>query len=228
MPYTTIQRVQRRAGVELTSAQIEEAALLIPTAEAFIDQRTGIVWPTAPGIVSESQRIYSHEIRLKRPPVESVQSVFWRTSAPNSEPVLLASSEWELFDPRMGILLVPRFLTREMLRPDWLGMGTVIMVNYTRAVDADGVSVDPRVTLAATDLVLWWLQPQAGGSAPSATVEGGGAGLPSGQIKSYSVGGDLQVTFTDEGRWGKGTTFGVPDNIVSLLDSMKKGRSSFA
>ena len=109
MAYTTLQRVQRRAGAELTSDQLEEAARLIPAAEAFIDQRTGTTWGAAATAVSETQRVYSQRLRLRQPPVASVTSVALRRALPGYQPVVLAPNEYELAEPELGLLLLPAY-----------------------------------------------------------------------------------------------------------------------
>ena len=48
-------------------------------------------------------------------------------------------------------------------------------------------------------------------------------------MKSYSVGGDLSVTFADEGgRWGTGRALGVPADLLALIDALPGGKALFA
>jgi hypothetical protein len=242
MPYTTLQRVQQRAGVALTSDQVEEAARLIPAADAFIDQRTGVVWDAPAAVSDEAQRVYSNRIRLRRPPVATISRVALRSTTPNEMARELDPTEYELADPWRGVLLLPRGASWWPGPGGWCPAtwtGPYVLVSYTRPAGPDPEAVDPRVSLAATDLVVYWLSPLLwGGSSGSAGVgasgggtgvsTAGGQGLPAGEIKRYSVGGDLDVTFADGGRWGVDHALGVPADLVGLLDSLRVGRASFA
>lgn len=232
MAYTTLARIELRAGVDLSAEQEAEATELIGAAERFIDDRTGTTWEPAAATVRETQRVYSQRLRLRQPPVESVTSVALRRATPGYEAVVLAPSEYELAEPALGVLLLPASWGASGLAGGvwgtWWppGAGAFVTVEYERAATGDGLTVDPRVTLAATDLVVYWLQPVLG-SGGGAT--GGGAALPAGTIKSYSVGGDLQVAFADEGgRWGTQRSLGIPADLLALIDALPGGKALFA
>lgn len=233
MAYTTLARIELRAGVDLSAEQKAEATELIGAAQRFIDDRTGTTWEPAAATVRETQRVYSQRLRLRQPPVESVTSVALRRATPGYAPVVLSSSEYELAEPALGVLLLPAYWGASgMAGGVWgtwwpPGAGAFVTVEYERAATGDGLTVDPRVALAATDLVVYWLQPVLGGGASGTT--GGGASLPAGAIKSYSVGGDLQVTFADDGgRWGTQRTLGIPADLLALIDSLPGGKALFA
>ena len=236
MAYTTVDRVAFRAGVTLTEPQEAEAEELIGAAEAFINDRTGATWEPAGGPVRETQRVYSQRLRLHQPPVAAITSVALRRATPGYAPVVLAASEYELAEPELGVLLLPAYWGASGLAGGvwgtWWppGAGAFVTVEYERAATGDGETVDPRVALAATDLVVYWLQPVLGGSAGGGS--GGGASLPAGAIKSYSVGGDLQVTYAEDGgRWGTATSgrvLGIPADLLAQIDALPGGKALFA
>jgi hypothetical protein len=235
MAYTTLERVELRAGVDLSAEQEAEATALIGAAEAFIDDRTGTTWGPAGGSVRETQRVYSQRLRLRQPPVASITSVALRRATPGYAPVALGASEYELAEPEAGVLLLPAYWgVSDLAGGVWAtwhppGAGAFVTVEYERAAAGDGLTVDPRVSLAATELVVYWLQPVLGGAAGAT---GGAASLPAGAIKSYSVGGDLRVDFAEDGgRWGTATggrVLGVPADLLALIDSLPGGKALLA
>lgn len=237
MAYTDIERIEARSGVDLSAEQEAEATRLIPAAELFIDQYTGVHWPLATTVSAETQRVYSNRVRLSRPPIASVETVRLRSAAANDPGRVLDASEYELADALRGVLLLPYGAWPAppdygaVWRPIW---GPYVQVSYTREPLAGEPLVDPRVELAATELVLYWLTPLlygGGASSGEGPSTGGGVNLPAGPIKSYSVGGDLSVTFADAGesaRFGGARALGVPASITGLLDSLSSAKASFA
>jgi hypothetical protein len=195
--YTTPERVQQRAGRALTSAELEEVVKLIEAAESWITSRTGRVWPTgvAGATVTEYQTINSRKVYLRVRPVQAVTTVAIRPARVGAqEEILTAGDQYELLDAAKGILLLNIGCWR------YRG-GNILRVVYSPAAG----TLDPRVALATTDLVLFWMQPIL-------------QGLPvGGNIQSYRVGDDLSVTFRD----GSGTVRGVPDTIVAAVDSLR-------
>lgn len=202
--YTTIARIQQRSGLTLSASQQAEATELIEAAELFIDQYTGRSWVYTNTLQEERFTPVGRLVHLSRYPVASVSQVRVRSTYPGSEYTTLEIDvDYELLDASNGILAL-----RSPIR---IG-SSYVYVTYTPVA----ASVpDPRLELAATDLVLYWLLPTT-----NPGLGGVGAG---GDIKSFSVGGDLSVTFRD----GTGQTRFVPAAIVLALDLLLQGRKTY-
>lgn len=186
--YTNPDRVQGRWGKTLTAPQLTECNRLVGAAERFIDQTTGLTWlyPSVP--VTETHKLYGRRLRLRRSPVVAVASVSVRHRAAGASTIVLGATEYELFEPTTGDLLLGTYCE-----------GYFATVVYTPEAKTE---VDERVELAATDLVLAWMQPILMGV--------------SGDIKSYSVAGDLSVTYRDGDM-----TLSVPGNILGMLKELR-------
>lgn len=180
----------------------QECDALIEAAENWIDQRTGRPWLND-GTPKVERYAPARLIRLNTRPIVSVTQVRTRYLGVDAEWTVLAGGDWELLDPTRG----------EILLSGWWGQRSpflrTVEVTY---VPATVSSVDERVELACTDLVLFWLK----GRLP-------GDGGITGDIQSYRVGDDLQVVF----RQGA-MVLGVPDTIVDLIDNLGGRRLAFA
>lgn len=197
--YTSPERVQGRTGKTFTQAQLDECELLIEAAEEFINERTSRVWLYDDTPVTETHApYYSRAVRLRRSPVESVVSVTTNSGYAGATGTALEGTSYELRSSYKGLLLLPQNY-----------MGREVTVEY---IPVPKTVCDPRIALATTELVSFWMQPQLTG-----------LGGVSGDIKSYSVGGDLAVVFRDASR-----ELGIPDTIVSLLDSCRPKTLLFA
>jgi len=185
--YTTVPDVARHLGRTLTSAQEAEAAALIPAATAWINGRLGGVWPQTAAQTDEYHLVEGPLVFLRYRPVASLASVSVRGPWPGTTATaLVANTEYELLDATRGILRVS------------VDPGYEIRVTYT----PNATAADPRLKLAARHLVAFWLRP---------LVEG-----VTGDIKSYSIGEELQVTYRDDA----GTIRGVPSEVVALVDGV--------
>jgi hypothetical protein len=196
--YTTVARVASHLGAALSADQQAEAAMLIDAAEAWIDQRTALygapsnVWGTSTGTLpsaTETREITGPYLYL-RTPVASITSVTARPPiVGNAATTLLANSAYELVDAAQGALWFSSAYV------GWEATVTFVPAAAARPVPA-------TIVLAATKLVAFWLRPALG--------EAGG------DVKSYSVGQELQVTYRDPAGGG---VLGVPDDVVTLVDS---------
>lgn len=196
--YTTVARVASHLGATLSADQQAEAAMLIDAAEAWIDQRAAQcgapfgVWGSTIGTlptVTETHAITGRFLFLNTP-AASITSVTVRPpyiGAASS--TLLAASTYELLDAPSGTLWMSGAYV------GWYATVTFVPAAAARPVPA-------TIGLAATKLVAFWLRPALG--------EAGG------DIKSYSVGQELQVTYRDP---SSGGVRGVPDDVVTLVDS---------
>lgn len=200
--YTTLTRLERRSGQSLSGSLALESNALIEAAENWIDQRTGRPWLND-GTPMVERYAPARLIRLNTRPVASVTQVRSRYLGVDAEWTVLDAGDWEVLDAERG----------EILLSAWWGNRSP----FLRSVEVTYVpvavtSVDARVELACTDLVLYWLR----GRLP-------GDGGITGDIQSYRVGDDLQVVF----RQGA-MVLGVPDSIVDVIDNLGGKRLAFA
>ena len=203
--YTTLQRVERRSGKSLTGGLAAECVELIEAAERWIDERTGKTWIYGGGSVTEQHRPYGREIVLRKTPVVSITSITARSLSANYEPTPLDPEQYELIDPENGKIVLSAYADDWWWARELYGRRRLFTVVYVPQTQAE---VDPRVSLLATDLVVFWLSPRLGG-----------VPLAGGDIKSYSVGSDLSVTFRDGGK-----TLGIPEHLVAKLEGLRPKR----
>lgn len=196
MTYTTLSAIAQHLERDLTIAQEAEAYNLLAVADAFIDSYTGTVWNTSAAVTAERHTSPGPYLYLKRAPVTTVSTVTVREPYVGSTAqTLSAGSGYELLDATRGIL-----------RLGGSYQGYEVRVTYTPAVP-----LDSRIALAATRLVAHWMQPTLTGVL--------------GDIKSYAVGQELEVTYRDP---ESGTTRGIPADILTLLDSARARKVVFA
>jgi hypothetical protein len=169
--YTSRERVARYLGRTLTTEQMDQADALIASAEAWIDRRTHRAWLVASPIVDELHQLDGAVLYLKQRPVTSVSSVKVRSASVGAtETALVAGTDYELLDPVNGVLSLGSSTY----------LGYLAKVSYVHS----GPPVPEDIALAATMLVATFLQP---------ALDGVGA-----NVQSYRVGGELQVTFTED------------------------------
>lgn len=174
--YTTIARLESYLGLDLTTAQETEAGRLIEAAEQLIDVETGKAWLVATAVTNEAHyrdHLGGPLLFLRSAPVASVTSVTGRGSwNDTTETTLVAGTDYELRDSALGTLYVPAWSAYQRLR-----------VTYTPT----NVAAPELLVLATNELVAWWLQPLLN-STDGVSLTG---------IKSFSLGGDLSVTYAD-------------------------------
>lgn len=194
MPYTTSAAVFAHLGRTPTAAQTAEADTLLAAADAWIDSRTGRAWPQISLITDELHTLDGPLLFLRHAPIASVTSVEARSpSIGSSDTVLTAGSAYEVEDAATG-----------RLRLSTAYVGYEVRVTYTPAV-----ATDTRIALAAKRLVAYWLRPLLDGV--------------SGDVQSYSVGQELEVTYANDGQ-----ALGVPADVVALVDSINARGLVFA
>jgi hypothetical protein len=197
MAYTDADTVALHLGRTLTVDQEAQVDALVPAATAWIDARTNRSWELTAPITGEAHALYGPCLYLKQAPVASVEAVSVRSLTPGATArTLTAGVDYELLDAATGLVLI----------------GTYYTVDYRASVDyTPAVPLDGRIALAATMLVAAWLRPALDGI--------------TGDIQSYRIGQDLQVTYRDP---GTGTVRGVPDDVVTLVDQCRRGVPVFA
>jgi hypothetical protein len=186
--YSNPDRVARHLGVTFTPAQLQEAEAAVAAAEAWIDRRTGRAWLTG-AIASETHWTNgAQHIYLRAAPVASVTSVTARSSMYDTpDTELVVAEDYELRSLENGWVYLVGGTSYDR-----------VTVEYTPAAP-----VPEDIALAATMLAAHWLQPQLSGMLPG--------------IRSYSVGGELQVEFADAV-----ATLGVPAEATALVDQYRR------
>lgn len=165
--YTTVVQCQAHYGQPFSAAQAVEAQALLEPAEQFLDHDTGRSWGLAP-ITDESHTLPNQRIWLFRAPVTSIQAIHSLSTFGDDAPTaLVADTDYELRNPATGEIYLPYF-----------GSYYRVLVDYTPAI-----AIPALVELTTARLVLWWLRPMLTGEAAG--------------ITSYSVGGELSVTYAD-------------------------------
>lgn len=197
MALTSVEQVAEYLGRELTGAQNAQLEALLPAVEAWITSRTGRTWGDDTPITGETHTLTGPLLWLTHAPVASVQSVSVRPPATvgATSTTLVATADYELLGPAHGLLV---------LSPGYAGWR--VTVAYTPALP-----LDSRIALAATMLAAAWARP---------TLDG-----VSGDVKQYTIGQELSVTFRDP---ADGTVRGVPDDVVALVDSCGRRAPVFA
>ncbi len=183
--YTSAAAVESHVGRTFTATQLAEADALLSAADAWINARLPYSYPQTALITEEFHLVEGPYLFLHRTPIASVTSVTVRSRVLGAATTsLLAGTNYDLLNATSGMLRLSGYLGGEAL------------VTYTPAI-----ALDPRLALAATKLVAFWLRP---------LLEN-----VSGDVQSYSVGQELQVTFKQGSR-----TLGIPDDVVVLVDSI--------
>jgi hypothetical protein len=183
--YTTSAAVESHLDRTFTATQLAEADSLLAAADAWITSRLPYSYPQTALITEEFHLVEGPYLFLNRTPVTSVTSVTVRSR------VLGAATTALVVGTNYDLLDA----TAGMLRIAGY-LGGEALVSYTPAI-----ALDPRLETAAKKLVAFWLRP---------LLEG-----VSGDVQSYSIGQELQVTFKQDSR-----TLGIPDEVVALVDSI--------
>jgi hypothetical protein len=201
--YTSVAAVGTALGQDLSGFASQRANQLLGAADRFIDGRSGRApggWATTAPVTGELHQLYGRGFYLRHAPVAAVTSLEVRPPLAGSSWAARAAGEYELLDAAQGQVL--------------LAAGAAYAGWWARAAYTPGAALataDPRIVEAATQLVAHWLRP---------TLDGVG-----GDVKSYSVGQELSVTFRDP---GTGTVLGVPAEIVALIDQAAGGAALLA
>lgn len=214
--YTNQYLVSDAIGLHTGEAPVTSLDYWIAASEAWIDLRTQRSWgiTTVTGEQQQfdacpmwPQRAYDMNplrftpnngwadplVYLKVAPVTAVSAVRARFLSLGATIYTLAVSDYELVDAAQGWLLVST---------NWVGYR--LSIDYTV-----NVPIPADITLAATQMVVSWIQPMLYGT-DSKALSG---------IKSYSIGQDLSVTFQDV---GKVMVMSVPDSARALVDQHRK------
>lgn len=193
MPFTTAAAVAAHLGRTFTAAQAAEAETLLPAADAWINGRTGRSWPQATAITDELHTLVGPSLFLDFAPVASVASVAVRPPQ--------VGASWTALTAGSGYEVLD-LATGHLHVPHYPGYW--VRVSYTPAVPTDA-----RIELAAKKLVAFWLRPVLDGV--------------SGDVQSYAIGQELEVTFSKEGQ-----ALGIPPDVIALVDSINTEGLVFA
>jgi hypothetical protein len=193
VPYIDATALETYLGRVLTAAEAAQADTVIGAAEAAIDRYTGRTW-SGTSVVDERHTIYGKSVYLNRKPVAAISSVTLRSPEIGATAIAQVSgSGYELLDAARGLLLVQA------------ARNTILTVSYTVTVDVP----DP-IILAAQTLAAGWL-----GSAAATANQAQG-------IKSYSVGGELDVTYFTAAEGGAASSAMLPAGVRTLLDPYRR------
>jgi hypothetical protein len=195
MAYTSVAAVSQVVGQTLEGFASQRANQLLSVADAFIDSRTGHPWNTTVAVTDELHVPAGEYVYLTRRPVASVTSVRVRSPYLGSTLTTLTAAT------QYELVDAPNGRLYVPGYSGWLLYATYV----------PNVPNHPLIGEAAAQLVAHWLRP---------TLDG-----VSGEVKSYSVGQELSVTFRDP---GTGTVLGVPSEIVALIDQAAGGAVSLA
>ena len=194
--YTTSAAVEQHVGRTFTALQYAEADALLPAADAWINARLPYSFPQTTLITDELHTVFGPYLYLDRSPITSVTTVKVRP------PSIGAADSTLTLASTWELLSTSRGLIRLYGYAGWEAR-----VTYTPAV-----ATDARLSLAAKKLVAFWMRPLLDGV--------------SGDVQSYSIGQELQVTFKQGGASSK--ALGVPDDVVALVDSINPVVWAFA
>lgn len=180
-----------------------QATNLIDAAESWIDKRVASPW--LEGAVSNEEHGANGEyIQARKYPVGSFTTVQARIGFGETYTALVEGTDWEIIDLPHGWIRIPKWASYERFR-----------ISYT---PSSGAGVLPKeIELAASMLIARWLAPVL------ETV--GGIGVDPNQIKSYSVGGELSVTFADGSGSSSTSKSGISGHTTpeDLIDPYAKG-----
>lgn len=174
MSLTTVETVAAFLGLTFTPAQAEQAAALLPAADAAIAAYTDRAW-LSPPLAGEAYTAEGPLLVLRQRPVASVEGVAaaWGNAPPRS---LAVGTQYTVRDLGRGLVLLSPWWTG---RPNDRAYAT-LQVDYTPAS-----TVPADVALAATLLVAAWLQP---------SLEAAGSGAAPGPVVRTQV-GDVSVQY---------------------------------
>jgi hypothetical protein len=212
--YTDAATIASYLGVTFSPAQVLQATAIAAAATAFIDNYTARSWQAPSPIAAElspivakrvdGSEIVTPTIYLLHTPAVAVTGVVLRATAPNSQPQVLASTEYELMDAANGVL-------RLLLTALWQGHAiaasypyadpVVGLVDYTWAAGPPPDIALAATMIGATEMArVLALAGSAGGIQAHPELAG---------IKSIAVGqNDIAVTLADPSSIDIGTAAG--------------------
>lgn len=190
--YTTAEFVEEEVGRDLTPAQYNQVSRLIAQAEDICDRVTGRSWLAPSPTVNELHTVMGPLVYLEHKPVTAITSMTRRILSLGSAVVaMVAGTDYELVDATNGIVLMSRYPWADVvINTTTTDYGTLVAVSYTSVTPVPG-----GIQRAATQLVAHWMTKRL-----NASHQG---------IRSYSVGGDLSVTYADQSD--------LPDKILQAL-----------
>jgi hypothetical protein len=215
--YTSAYLVSDAIGAHTGEAPVDSLDFWMAAAENWIDLRAQRSWGITT-IVAEQQNFDARAVQhapawsinplrwtpnngwadplvyLRTYPVTAVSAVRARYLSLGATTFVLPGSDYEIIDGPKGWLLVST---------NWVGYR--LSIDYTV-----NVPVPPAITLAATQLVVSWIQPMLVGT-DSKALSG---------IKSYSIGQDLSVTFQDSAS-SSAMVMGAPKSVTDLVDQYR-------
>lgn len=195
--YASTAEVAAYLGLTFTSPQNTQADALIEAAELYVDRTTHRVWKVGATVTNEDHYgLDGPYIWLRQPPITGVTSIVRRWSLADTSPLtLVAGVDYEVEDLPTGRISLRGVW--DAVSGEWepwlLGSNPRYRVTYTTAN-----TVDADIALATKMLVAHWMRP---------LLEGIGSG-----IQSYSVGGELSVTYASAALQS-----GIPDEVGAIL-----------
>ncbi len=189
--YTSKQAIEEHLGITLSTSQSAEADRLIEEIEQWIDQQTGRAWLTDSPL-TEAIIAYGPTIRVANPPVLAITRITAESGVLLSVPIMLPATSYRLMDAALGLVAVPGY------------QGHLLHVTYTH--DDPGPPVPGPISLATRLIVAQQLQPAL-------------AGVGGGDLRAYSVGGELSVTYATG---INGEPLAVPAMAMKLIMGHKR------
>lgn len=187
--YTTADAMETLLGVSFTPTQTAQADAICAAVTAFIDGYTGRTWQTSSPIADEWDPVLPSLptlwpasfgiVYLQHWPVASVTAISLRTASPNATPTVLTASQYELVDPRQGVVTLA-----DVVVSSPSGLVAVVDYVYSDEVPAD---VEHAALRIASGEMARLLAVQGGSAALDAHPELAG-------LESISLGqGDITV-----------------------------------
>lgn len=184
---TDVGHLERYLGITLTAPQVAEATLVCDAVDTFVSAEYGVpisVTPVVDEFIDPGPTVY-----LRRTPVTSVSSVTIYGAVGSVGTVLTLNTDYEVRDLTTGRLALGIYPLSS-----WYGMPRLVVTYVPNITPARHHQV------GATMLAAHWLRRLTDGVQPG--------------IKSYSVGGDISVTYAD-----LASAYGVPPDAERLLQS---------
>jgi len=196
--------VETYLGRSLTAAEAAQFSTVADAATEAIDRYTGRSWQ-ASTVTAELHTVLGRTVRLDVTPVSAISLVRMRSQAIGASWTTLADGTgYELLDAAGGLLALSG--AYDVIASDSPGYGQILEVTYTV-----GGGVPAPITLAAEMLV-------AGSLASAQGVSNQAQG-----IKSYSVGGELSVTYFTSTELGNASaSAALPAGVRALLDAYRR------
>jgi hypothetical protein len=169
------------------AGQDAEAEALIEAAEQWVDVTTAQAWEVTSPSTEVQMVPRDGLVRLRNRPVTAITSVTVRTNAIGSESTTLTEDE-----------------TYELLDATKGVLAVGSYSGYRATVIYTHTTPAPEIVALATKMLVgYWMRPLLGGDAQG--------------VKSYSVGGELSVTYQDVV-----AERGVPAEVLATLEGRKR------